>query len=329
MRATSFAVPASPLVMAAGRSRALSSVLETRLAAVRDEFPQVVCVAAGGSLARLEVGPGSDLDAIIVTDGKVRAPRALSERVYGALGDLPLQVPKPWGIYVDPIDVNDLLDPRARGALDEAPATFGRRFQFLLDTRPLAGADAHASVQRQVLDWYVGRHAATGFDLLLHDLQRYRHAYVVWQSCKFDRDADDGWYLRQAKLGSSRLIGFVGLLLLLGESSRQRSCVDWLAGQLPLTPLERVRAVLGAHDRLTLARVEFHYESIMAQLFTPGCRAALIATSPSTAAALPATWPAPYAGIVIHATALRDLLTRFVLARRRDWAPSFIAGMLY
>lgn len=327
MSVSPFAAPAAPLAMAAARSRALLAVLEARLAAGLADFPAVDCVAAAGSLARLEVGPDSDLDAIIVTDAPVAAPRALVARVYEAIADLPLRAPKPWGIYVQPIDVATLCDPRARGALDEAPANFGRRFQFLLDTRPLYGGARHDELRRRVLEWYVGAREDVGFDLLLHDLQRYRHAYAAWQSCKFEREGDDGWYLRQAKLGSSRLLGFAGLLLLLGESSRQPGRVDWLAERLRLTPLERVRAVIGAYDPVTLARVEFHYESVMALLFVPAARAALVAASPPDAASLPHAWPPLYAEIAQHTAALEQLLTRFVLARAEVWAPSFFARL--
>jgi hypothetical protein len=285
-------------------------------------------VAAAGSLARLEAGPGSDLDAIIVTDAPNAAPRTVVERVYGALAGLPLRTPKAWGIYVEPIDVATLCDTGARGALDEPPADFGRRFQFLLDTRAVYGKLAHDGLRRRILEWYVGAGAVAGFDLLLHDLQRYRHAYAAWQSCKFERDDDDGWYLRQAKLGSVRLLGFAGLLLLLGESSRHAARVDWLAARLALTPLERVRAVIGAYDPPTLARIEFHYESVLARLFEPAMRAALVQASPPDAASLPQEWPPVYADIAQHGAALQALLTRFLLARSGDWAPSFFARLL-
>ena len=43
----------------------------------------------------------------------------------------------------------------------------------------------------------------------------YAHAYAGWQMFKFDRDADDAWLLRQAKLAGSRLLTFAGLLCLL------------------------------------------------------------------------------------------------------------------
>lgn len=322
-------VPRAPLAMARGRSLALVELLEAKLAERLADLPEIVCVAAAGSLARLESGPGSDLDAIVVTATTSDAPQTLMARVYGALADLPLQAPKAWGTYVSPISVATLLNTQVRGALDEPPADFGRRFQFLLDTRALYGHGAHAALRRQVLDWYVNDGPARGFALLLHDLQRYRHAYHVWQSFKFERDADDGWYLRQAKLGTSRLLGFAGLGLLLGESSRHAARSDWLAERLPLTPLERVQDVIGAYDPALLARVEFHYESALSLLFSPATRAALVAASPVDPREIPAQPPAAYAEVAQHAAALRALLTRFVLARRGVWAPSYYEHLLH
>ncbi len=310
--------------MAAARSRALLAALETRLANALADAPEVYCVAAAGSLARLESGADSDLDALIVTRAPSAAPDALVARVYGTLSGLPLRAPKASGIYVAPVTVESLLDPRARGALDETPANFGRRFQFLLEARPVYGQREHARLQRRILEWYAGD--AADLDLMLHDLQRYRHAYAAWQTCKFDRSDEDGWYLRQIKLHSARLLGFTGLLLLLAESARRRDRLDWLAARLPLTPLERLRTVIGTYDPLTLARIEFHYEWIVARLCVPAVRAALVAASP-TAATAPAPRPAIYAELDAHAAALRELLTRFVLARAGGWPLSFYAAL--
>lgn len=305
------------------------ATLEQRLAHALSDVPGLVCVAAAGSLARLEAGPQADLDAIVVTDGAT--DHGAVERVYAALDGLPLRAPKSWGIYRAPVDVRELLAPDARGALDEAPAVFGKRFQFLLDTRPLYGHAAHASLRLRVLDWYAaGEDPARGqLTALVHDLQRYQHAYATWQAHKFERDAEDGWYLRQAKLGSTRLFGFAGLLLLLGASSMRADKLDWLGAHLDLTPFERIAAVMRANDPIAFAALAAHYEAVHRHLLSAGVRDALVAQSPRCAAELPRTWPSVYATLADHNRELRRLLTRFVLERSDDWSPDFHAQLLF
>jgi len=305
------------------------AMLEQRVAHALSDLPGLVCVAAAGSLARLEAGPQADLDAIVVTDGA--AGHAAVARVYAALDGLPLRAPKSWGIYHAPVDLRELLAPGARGALDEAPAVFGKRFQFLLDTRPLYGYAAHASVRRRVLDWYAaGEDPAQGqLTALMRDLQRYQHAYATWQAHKFERDDEDGWYLRQAKLGSTRLLGFAGLLLLLGASSTRADKLDWLAAHLDLTPFERIAFVMRTRDAAAFAALAAHYEAVHRHLLSPGVRDELVALSPRCAAELPPTWPPVYATVADHNRELRRLLTRFVLDRRDDWSPDFHAQLLF
>lgn len=305
------------------------ATLEQRLAHALSDVPGLVCVAAAGSLARFEAGPRADLDAIVVTDGA--AGHGAVERVYAALDGLPLRAPKSWGIYHAPVDLRDLLAPGVRGALDEAPAIFGKRFQFLLDTRPLYGHAAHASVRRRVLDWYAAGDDPTRGQLtaLVRDLQRYQHAYATWQAHKFERDDEDGWYLRQAKLGSTRLFGFAGLLLLLGASSTRADKLDWLAAHLDLTPFERIAAVMGASDVAAFSALAMHYEAVHRHLLGAGVRDELVAQSPRCAAELPRAWPSVYATLADHNRELRRLLTRFVLDRIDDWSPDFHAQLLF
>lgn len=324
------AYAAWPALDAARRhSLATLARLEAAVAATLAGGAEFTCVAAAGSLARLEAGPQSDLDAIAVTDGPPAAARATLDRVYATLDGLPLRAPKASGIYRDAVDVQALLAPAARGALDEPPALFGKRFQFLLDTRALHGHAAHARLQRAVLDWYVAGDVDGGaFASLLHDLQRYRHAYASWQRHKFDRDAEDGWYLRQAKLGSTRLLGFVGLLVLVGASTAQERPVDWLAAQLARTPFERLRLVMADQAPACFAELAQRYDAVTALLHAPSVREELVALSPTCAAALPPSPPASYAAIHAHNLEIRRLIARFMLIRAGDWPIDFHAQLM-
>jgi len=322
--------------LGASRERALATCAEfaATLADALGAEPGVVAVAAAGSLGRLEIASDSDLDGIVVIADALDEAAAdeLAARVYGALANGPLRLPKAAGIFRSPVRAATLCDPAVRGVLDEAPAVFGKRIQCLLDARALHGATAFAALQRRILEWYAGPVLGVApqaqFTPLLNDLQRYVHAYAGWQHYKLERGTDDGWYLRQAKLRTSRVLTFAGLLLLLGESSRRCDKLDWLHAHLGLTPLERVQAVMSAHDPAAFRRLAATYEAAHALLADPGRRAALVAASPTDPAGLARPHPACFAEIHRLGGELMRGLTRFVLERRDDWDPDFFAYLL-
>jgi hypothetical protein len=315
------------------QSLALVELVSSRLAAALGDGGDVLTVAAAGSLGRLELGAGSDLDGIVVVDAHAAARgTALVDRVYAALRDCPLRLPKTSGIFRSPVTEAALCAPAARGALDEQPAIFGKRIQFLLDTRPLFGMPAYSTLQRRILDWYAGpglaAHPASQCTLLINDLQRYLHAYAGWQQYKFERDADDGWYLRQAKLRASRALTFAGLLLLLGAGSRREDKVDWLHAHLALTPLERVHAVMSEHDPTGFRDLAQDYDRVHALLTDPAVRAELIERSPGSAEMMPSQHPPAFAEIHRLSGGLLRRLSRFVLERRDDWHPDFFSYLI-
>lgn len=316
------------------QSLALLERVSSRLAAALGGSDGVVTVAAAGSLGRLELGANSDLDGIVVVDDH-SAPEqgaALVERVYAALRDCPLRLPKTSGIFRSPVTAATLCAPAARGALDEQPTVFGKRIQFLLDTRPLFGTPAYSTLQRRILDWYAGpglaAHPASQCTLLINDLQRYLHAYAGWQQYRFERSADDGWYLRQAKLRASRTLTFAGLLLLLGAGSRREDKVDWLHARLALTPLERVHAVMGEHDPTGFRHIAQDYDRVHALLGDPLVRAELVERSPVSAEMMPSRHPPAFAEIHRLSGELLRRLSRFVLERRDDWHPDFFSYLI-
>lgn len=327
--------PDAPRTLAASRARSveLIAALSDRLDVALDGADAIVTVAAAGSLGRLEVTAGSDLDAIVIVADHLADEATVVADVYKALAHPALKMPKPSGIFRSGVSAAVLCAPQGRGALDESPALFGKRIQLLLDTRPLFGAAAYVDLQARILDWYgadrLRRDPEGQWTPLIHDLQRYLHSYAAWQQGKFGRDAEDGWYLRQAKLRSSRLLTFAGLLLLLGASSRRRDKPDWLLAQLALTPLERIAQVMRQVDAAAFDALEGHYVTVHALLADPARRADLVAQSPCSPAALPVRWPEPYAEIHQRSGEMLRALSRFVLERRDDWHPDFFSELLF
>ena len=324
--------------LAASRGFSLTTLtalqaLTVRLGTECSASSSLSTLVVAGSLGRLEAHAQSDCDAIIVVAPTSHPPWPV-EAFFAQVGAYGLRAPKRAGIYRSTLSAAAQLRAPDRGSREETPDIFGRRMACLLDARAITGEAAFQALRRSVLEWYagdyLGHYADAQWTLLINDLSRYLHAYAGWQQYKLGATEDDGWYLRQAKLRSSRLLTFAGLLLLLGASSTH-GCekLEWLAEHLALTPLERIAVVMQPLDPAGFERFLSAYEAVHAQLSDPQTRAQLIALSPPAGGGLPRLFPEPYASI--HATSgclLREL-TRFVLARGAAWHPDFFSYLLF
>lgn len=297
---------------------ALEQLREALAAAFSRADIAPVTAVAGGSLGRLEASPVSDVDLIVFVDDDASgrdAPIPELARAFGAAG---LRAPKPDGIYARPIGIAAILDPAARGSLTETPQLFGSRIQVLLDGRPVCRPRRFAELREAIVHWYANGTGARGWTHLMNDLSRYLHAYAGWQQFKYTRCDDDGWLLRQAKLRSSRITTFAGLLFLLAEHGRQgHADVDWLLAHLDKTPLERVLYVMAQYDDVDATQFLADYAGVHARLADPDIRRELIAASPR-AAGEPVQCDA-YAEIHALGERMMNGLTRFALARQHDW----------
>lgn len=312
-------------------SRRLLTALRTELGAL-GPLPGGVTLAAVGSLGRREAHQASDFDLVAVAEDGTAASAALAP-VFALAAQLGLALPKAQGIYRDVLPRSQLCPSAGRGSLQESPAAFGRRMALLLDAQPLGPAPALRKLQREVLRWYaagkVGRVPEAQWGFLLHDLQRYAHAYAAWQDFRFDHAADDAWLLRQAKLAGSRLLTFAGLLCLLGASSTLGLGKGrWVQARLALTPLQRLRTVMEPVDPVGFGLLCADYEAVHARLADPAKRDELVRASPSSfdESLRPG---ATQREIQRLGASLRQRIAGFLLARRRDWHPDFFAGLFF
>jgi len=321
--------------LARARRHSLTLLEHARAVLADQPVPSFETIAVGGSLGRLEASAASDFDCLLVardgaSDGAVRDD---VERVMHALAGIGLALPKADGIYRQAVTRAALLDPAARGCLDEAPAVFGKRMQCLLDARPLAGDAAFARLREDVVAWYaedfVASRTRRSWSALVNDLSRYLHAYAVWQQFKTASSADDSWALRQAKLRSVRMLTFAGLLCLLGASNHREDKVAWLLERLDATPLERLARLMHEHDEAaTFDALLRAYDSAHAVLADPTARAALVALPLARAQATRDATDGPYGRIRVASEQVLSLLTRFILARHGEWDERFFVRLL-
>lgn len=324
---------------ALAESRRFSVDVTTRARAALAEPPNaldesILTVAAAGSLGRLEATPNSDVDCmVIINDASGIEPEQIAasmEKIRSEFRTFGLRSPKADGIYFQPVAASALLDPARRGSLEESVAIFGTRMQFLLDARPLYRTNEFTSLRLRLLNWYGWPKEHRGnWTHLLNDLSRYLHSYAVWQQFKFSRSNDDGWYLRQAKLRSTRIATIAGLLFLLGETTVSGAASSILFPEnFNRTPLGRLQNVFAGYAEANFASIIEPYELLHQMLSDPLIRSELIRLSPERAGDLRAQHVGAYAQIHELSERLMSALTEFMLSRQGDWSPQIFRSWL-
>jgi hypothetical protein len=311
------------------------ALLEQLFEARAAQLDAVETVAVGGSLGRFEASADSDIDCIIVL--RDDASQASGDQqvllVHEIFAQTAFKAPKANGIYRDGIARRQLLDTRALGSLGEAPAVFGKRIQLLLDARPVFAQQRCQRLQRAVIDWYASDFIALkpsrGWTYLSNDVMRYLHSYAAWQQFKFERSADDSWQLRQAKFRSSRLLTFAAMMFLLGESDGNDNKREWLCERLPLTPLERLHAIMTRYDGAAYQALLIAYEACFAALADSAVRATLVTTGPDDETRMSAALHSNFERLRQSSAELAAQLTEFALARRAQWGARFFERWLF
>jgi hypothetical protein len=310
----------------------LCEQLELALTELKLSSHSVVSVFAVGSLGRLEVGSPSDLDGVVVVDSDYQGQNNLYmmreiEECYRKLG---FRVAKASGIYRLPIEVSPLIDLSQRGRLDEQPEIYGKRIQMLLDARPIYAPGQFAKLQSQVLEWFLPSiNGEFSYDFIINELQRYFHSYTSWQSFKFDKSEDDGWYLRQAKLRVTRVTTIAAMMMLVGLSI-DIDDHDTIRKQLAATPVERLIFVFDHYNESELlARFLSLYERALILLLNEDLRDELITESPQNLEEAGRPFPPCYQQLYEISEELMELLTAFSLGRQNDWPSSFYRNWLF
>lgn len=316
------------------------SKAQTALAQISIDEDLIHCLAVAGSLGRMEVQSHSDFDLLVflndtvATDNKAVARQ--TEEIWQCLENLGLRLPKSWGIFADAASPSMLLDPSSLGDLNESRSIFGKRIQVLLDCQPLTNPENFSSLQKQILSWYATAFVSDGDDsqwrYLINDLVRYYKSYSAWHQFKLTVEHDDSWYIRNAKLGSSRLIMFAGLLLQLGSLSHHTTDkVNDLGHRLRQTPLERVVSILGTSGLSGSQCEDFikHYDTYFRVIANAEWREAMVHGAPVSIDDLPAPLIDGYREIHEANEKLRSQLTKFIFNNQHQWHRNFLEALLF
>jgi hypothetical protein len=196
----------------------------------------------------MEASNQSDGDLIIILSDKVDLDSKDAEEAYEfvvkKLNTINIERPNAKGVFRNPTNIKSLTD--SIGKMDEKYEIFSKRLLLLLETQPVYNDDQYIEVIDNIIDRYAKNFVETKptkeWTFLLNDLIRYFRSLAVNYQFSFNDNSEVGkWGLRNVKLRHSRLVMYSGLLMLLGESSKEReNKIGWLKQRLKMTPLERI-----------------------------------------------------------------------------------------
>lgn len=292
-------------------------------------------LAVAGSLGRMEYGDASDCDLLVVLTDAARQNPAIANdayaRVWAALEPLNLELPKATGTFSSPTSEQHLCDKRNVGAPDEDLRVLAKRLLLLLETQPVYNDDEYENLVTGVVDsyaeGYVNKTPTKEWVFLLNDLIRYFRSLCVNYQWDFNNEHGK-WLLRNTKLRHSRLLMYGGLLLLLGECSREtNNKVAWLRERLKMTPLERIAWTYASNEPGEIAKLMGFYEKFLARISTPEVRAALNKADDES---YEKRYENPhYAELKKNSDGFVTELLRFTLARTDTWSSRFFEYLVY
>ena len=310
--------------------------MQKLLAPLADSQLDIETIAVSGSLGRLESLAHSDCDLMVILKKTPKSPvhsNTVMQTIWDMLAPLNLPLPKSSGIYAVPSSVEQICDQQTLGLIADDRNIFGQRMQMLLDARSVYKETAFRNLLIGLLKRY-----ASGFLIhnqskewlyLINDLIRYLRSYCAWRQFDLSSIPSENWYVRNIKLRSSRIPMFAGLMLLLGECSKEKKDkIGWLNEHLRMTPMQRIQFAYRANNDEGFGTLLDACELFMAYMDKPKIRQELLAYTPTTLDELAIKHPPVYQELHNNSDIIIRELTRFILDRRGDWSDKFFEYLL-
>ncbi len=231
-------------------SRDVTKTIQVALQEAFAERPEVHCILATGSLARMEAQVGSDADFVIVVENDAladtKAIRDIVAIAYDIAGEAGLSPSNQNGIYAEATSL-EALTTGPLGVVAEPVSLFGKRISLLLESAPMFRPVSADDLRRAILQRYASHRFANEphqqWSYLVEELLRYWKSYRVWRRYG---ELAEGEQLsnRLQKLEHSRLISYASLLLACLEvTGPVNNGVERMLEWVRMMPLERLQLI--------------------------------------------------------------------------------------
>lgn len=237
-------------------------------------------VFLAGSYGRLEAGPVSDADLMVVYSGDPgdHEVNAVFSEVWDTLGRLNIPRSNPDGSFRSAFSLRSLIkELHKREDVD----VLTRRMLLLMEARCIYNPEVADDIIKGIIDFYFQYHdedPGKELVMLINDTIRYFRQICADYQWRFPVDKDK-WALRNVKLRHSRLFIYLGLLLLAMNASSDDYALDkrdYILANLSFTPAARIARVcddLGENDVATEALKR--YDKFLSAIREPDIRESL------------------------------------------------------
>lgn len=284
------------------------------------------CVAIAGSFGRLEASELSDADLFIVYDDRIgkREAEIIRETAFVEARNLNINAPNPRGVFEEPSHLGTLVSNI--GDRYDPIAHLSQRMLLLMESKPLYNANFFNSTVKKLLTMYceyVIYDPKKEFVLLLNEVIKYFRTICVNYQFTFWRE-NEKWSIRNIKLRHSRIVMYGGLLMLILNASKygEEKC-DYLAGNITLTPLERICHVYLDNEEDPSRFLPF-YEKFLSMMSNVDIRQDLVGlgyTQRYTSRY--------YKELKENSDELCTELARFVLSKQNVWTDAIFEYLLF
>jgi predicted nucleotidyltransferase len=227
-------------------------------------------IVAFGSLARDEATLGSDIDWTLLVDGIADPLHASSaQEIARRLEATSIKGPGREGTFGNLAFSHQIV--QMIGGEDDSNANTTRRILLLLESKPLGQPGAWDRVLNNVLDRYLAEDRGLWDSkkkrrvplFLFNDIARYWRIMVVDFAYKQRNRGNQGYALRNIKLGLSRKLIYVSGMLACFSCSLDFTEEKWAASRKPQFLIAHLRDILGMTPLEIVASRLLHYDGAL------------------------------------------------------------------
>lgn len=283
-------------------------------------------ISLSGSFGRLDAGPSSDADFLILVDELSRRSRIkqIIQDIRERLLDLNLPMPNPHGLFSQPVDVISINE--TIGDAEDTLFKLARRMVLLLETKCVYNERLFQKTIDEILQSYLKyqiREPEKQPLFLLNELIRYFRSICVNYESKFWHE-NEKWAIRNAKLRHSRIFMYFGLLSLILNSSVKENKQSYIRDHINLTPLERVCHVYSDVGESDVSQLLGPYNVFVENINNPEFRERLSLANYNSRYNFK-----EYVLMKTTSDAFRSEITRFILDRRGYWPHRVLSNILF
>lgn len=286
---------------------------------------QDISIVLAGSYGRLEACPSSDFDFVILTQhsSTEEQKKKTLKSVIDVFARMKVVFPNPEGVFSHVVSIDECV--MNIGHFDDSLKYLSQRVLLLLETKPLFNDTLFNSAVDQILNKYLEflqNEPEKEALFLINDLIRYFRGICVHYQYNFWRQ-EEKWTLRNVKLRHSRIVMYAGTLLLLMNASKKKDKIKYIKEKMLWTPLERISHVYEDNNDKGFEKVLSSYEVFLRKISDPEIRRTLILDYNDR-------YDNPhYLELKVGSELLRSELTRFILARRKEWSSQVLEYIIF